>query len=174
MYKKKVLFEIKVNNVIDVITNSSSELFVLKGETQEIVEEMIKDIYPDYKNEYEDLKPLKEVSSSNFRTYLDQTIEDNIRIDYSKSKEAQKLSKINYYVEKARNFGFEPQDFYEDWENEIKEQWFYPDIKEEIIPTIVKQLDPDNSIYLLFSKDENPDWDMQEQLMEIGIRYHLG
>ena len=90
MYKKKVLFEIKVNNVIDVITNSSSELFVLKGETQEIVEEMIKDIYPDYKNEYEDLKPLKEVSSSDFRTYLDQTIEDDFRIDYSKSKEAQK------------------------------------------------------------------------------------
>lgn len=174
MYKKKVLFEIKVNNVIDVITNSSSELFVLKGETQEIVEEMIKDIYPDYKNEYEDLKPLKEVSSSNFRTYLDQTIEDNIRIDYSKSKEDQKLSKINYYTEKARNFGFEPQDFYEDWENEIKEQWFYPDIKEEVIPTIAKQLDPDSSIYLLFSKDENPDWDMQEKLEEIGIRYHLG
>lgn len=27
---------------------------------------------------------------------------------------------------------------------------------------------------LLFSKDENPDWDYQEKLMEVAERYHLG
>ena len=54
---KKILFAIKVNNVVDVITNSSSELFVLKGETKNIVEEMITNIYPNYKNEYEEVTP---------------------------------------------------------------------------------------------------------------------
>lgn len=36
--KKKVIFTIKVNHSIDIITNSSSELFVLEGQTKEIVD----------------------------------------------------------------------------------------------------------------------------------------
>ena len=35
--QKKVLIEIKVDNVVDIITNSSSELFILSGDTKEIV-----------------------------------------------------------------------------------------------------------------------------------------
>ena len=59
---KKTLIVISVNNVIDIITNSSSELFVLKGETKEIVTEMIRDIYPDFESDYESLKHISELS----------------------------------------------------------------------------------------------------------------
>ena len=37
----KKIFEFNIDNTIDIITNSSSELFVLQGRTKELVESMI-------------------------------------------------------------------------------------------------------------------------------------
>ena len=39
---------------------------------------------------------------------------------------------------------------------------------------IINKLCPNKNMWFLFSIDENPNWDMQEKLMNIAERYHLG
>ena len=70
---KKIL-TFSVDNVIDIITNSSSELFVLEGQSKEIVEEMIESTYPEYLTEYEPVKSTEELSRSELNTYLSYTV----------------------------------------------------------------------------------------------------
>jgi len=41
----KTLFVINPHSIIDVITNSSSELYVFKGKNKETIEKMIEEIY---------------------------------------------------------------------------------------------------------------------------------
>ena len=53
MKSNKTIFLINVDNHIDLITNSSSELFILKGETKNTVTELISNVYPEYLNEYD-------------------------------------------------------------------------------------------------------------------------
>jgi len=106
------VFNFIISSAVDVITNSSSELFVFKGKEKSIVEELIKEIYQDYLNEYKPLKSLEELTEREIDYYL----------DYSGKSKAE----LN------------------------------------------------NQMYFLFSLNENPDWDHQQDLMEIADRYHLG
>ena len=39
---------------------------------------------------------------------------------------------------------------------------------------MIQDLDPEQKLWFLFSINENPNWEMQENLMNIGTRYHLG
>lgn len=61
MENKKSLFVIAVDNMINLITNSSSELFVLNGETLNSVKELVESIYPEYRKEYEEIVALRDV-----------------------------------------------------------------------------------------------------------------
>ena len=180
---KKILFAIKVNNVVDVITNSSSELFVLKGETKNIVEEMITNIYPNYKNEYEEVKHISELTTSELNTYFDQISSEERSYNGN-------LMSTKYSVPD----GFSFDEIYErqkDWRTgEIKEPDRFGNISytlrnnsnetwgsfvtEDNIGELIKRLDPKGELYFLFSLDENPDWELQEKLMNIADRYHLG
>ena len=65
----KKIFEFNVDNTIDIITNSSSELFVLKGKTKEIVEEMIREVYPSFEDEYK-LVTIEEYDEDDLSTYI--------------------------------------------------------------------------------------------------------
>jgi hypothetical protein len=47
-------------------------------------------------------------------------------------------------------------------------------VTEDNFEEIKNKLDPNRTMYFLFSKDENPDWEMQEKLEMIMKRYHLG
>ena len=38
----------------------------------------------------------------------------------------------------------------------------------------LNMLDPENNTWLLYSLDENPNWEYQEKLSTIGERFHLG
>ena len=83
---KKILFTISVDNTIDIITNSSSELFVLNGETLNSVKELVESIYPEYRKEYEEIVALRDASDSDVDTYVN-WIEDSFygRWDYTTS-----------------------------------------------------------------------------------------
>lgn len=183
---KKVLFAFNVSNIINLITNSSSELFVLEGETREIVKEMIESKYPEYLSEYEDIKKIDELSVEELNTYF----------DYTCSPGMWPATKGNYPVLPGFTFDelYEPKKDFKTglpenpaWNGQIQyelrdntkrkesDTWHFGRfVTEENREEIIKKLCPDNNMWFLFSIDENPNWDMQEELMCIGERYHLG
>ena len=67
-------FKIELDHCIDIITNSSSELFILKGATKELVKEAIKKVYPDYLDEYQEVKSLSDLDHYELDQYLNSSI----------------------------------------------------------------------------------------------------
>jgi hypothetical protein len=65
-----MLFIINPHSIIDLITNSSTELFVMKGSEKKHVEEIIKAIYPNYLTEYEPLLDVKDFSIEELDNFL--------------------------------------------------------------------------------------------------------
>lgn len=175
--QKKVLIEIKVDNVVDIITNSSSELFILSGDTKEIVQEMVSDVYPNYLNEYEQIVPLREADDDQIDTYLDK-IEAPIwniwEATRNMSEEEERLYRIKVATKIAKKYKMTPDEYYIDWEDTKNKKYFYPQASIKGLRKAAELLDPNGQIFLMFSIKDNPNWDMQEKLMEIGTRYHLG
>jgi len=183
---KKVLFAFNVDNVIDLVTNSSSELFVLEGETKEIVEEMIKSKYPEYLSEYEEIKNISDLSAEELDTYF----------SYACSPGMWPASKHMYPVLPGFTFDelYEPEKDFKTglpknpaWNGQVQyklkdntkrkkgDTWHFGRfVTEKNREEIINKLCPNKNMYFLFSIDENPNWDMQEELMCIGERYHLG
>lgn len=182
---KKTLFTFYIDNVVDVITNSSSELFVLEGETLSIVEEMIENVYPKYTNEY--AKPIH-ISALDIES-LDSFF------NYACGSNVWPATKQDYHVPVGFTFDevYEPEKDGETGKEEppacnghiqyqVKDNTIRkPDeryhmgsfVTESNKEYILSKLDPERKLYFMYSLDENPDWDMQEKLMEIGQRYHL-
>lgn len=152
----KTLFVIQPQSMVDVITNSSSELFVFHGKEKEVIEEMIKNIYPNYRDEYQSLKSLSELDDYDLENYLGWV--------YSRWDDSLSLSK---------HFNIEPQILYSNFDTINQDKYWYGDISSQGLTLIKEQLDMEHT-YVLYSKYDNPDWDMQEELMCIGRRYHLG
>ena len=67
-----------------------------------------------------------------------------------------------------------PDEYYIDWEDTKNKKYFYPQASIKGLRKAAELLDPNGQIFLMFSIKDNPNWDMQEKLMEIGTRYHLG
>ena len=150
------MFVIHPHSVVDVITNSSTELFVFDGSSKKAVEDIIKDVYPNYLDEYEELKPLSQLNDEDFESYLDWI--------YPSWDNRMALAHI---------FNIEPESLYSNWAEKATSKYWYGELSKEGISLIRKQLDMDNT-FLLYSIDENPDWEQQEKLMDIGARHHLG
>ena len=53
---KQIGFIFNIDNVIDLITNSSSELFIFQIEPKQSITELIESVYPGFRNEYEEPK----------------------------------------------------------------------------------------------------------------------
>lgn len=164
----KQLFIIQFDHCIDIITNSSSELFVLENQEGAIIEELIKSIYEDYEKEYEKPISLRDASEDQLESYLSNII--LTKSWYADNMELSEYSLID---------GFTFDELYEPsrWQTgrgklkyDIKEDLVSPENRDRLISAI----DPQNKIYLLYSKEENPNWEMQEALMDIGTRHHLG
>lgn len=156
--KKSVVFALNVSSVADIITNSSSELFVLEGATEEIIESLLCAVYPDYLTEYESVKSTKDLTAGELDTYIsyaEQDWSDDGRYD-------------------RPIFGIPPKDLYEDYENRSAEKYWYGRLSETGAEKLKKAMDPENKMWFLFSKGENPDWEGQESLSGIATRYHLG
>ncbi len=150
MKKERKIFTFNVDNVIDLITNSSSELFVLDGMTKEVIIEMIENVYPDYLLEYEPIKSFDELENDELETYLDYKYDNGIP-------------------------GFTPDELYDNydpnnrWSNYLKDDFVAKNRKK-----IKEMLDSGDSLWFLYSIDENPNREMQEELSSIGQRLHLG
>jgi hypothetical protein len=158
----KVLFTLKPHSIIDVITNSSSELFVGKAQEKQDIINMIKSAYPDYLNEYLEIKSTKELDNDDLETY----------ISYHYNSWSNNLQTLEHNLID----GFSVEEMYDyhpnsEWD---KYQLKYPLVTDKNRDKIIKGIDPNEDMYFLFSIDSNPDWDMQEKLEQFMTRYHLG
>ena len=180
----RVLFTIKPHSIIDVITNSSSELFVGKSQNKEELISLLKAVYPGYLNEYNELMHIDELSMDQLETY----------ISYHCSSHCWPASKSNYGILNGFTFEelYEPEKDWQTgkvkspaWNGELQYQlrdnakdednkWNQSFVTESNVEEIKNKLDPNREMYFLFSNDENPNWEMQEKLMNIMNRYHLG
>jgi hypothetical protein len=174
---KKTIFKFNIDNVIDIITNSSSELFVLNGQTKEIVTEMVRSIYPSYETEYEVIKSIDDLTIEELDTYFDYACSSHMwpaRKHMYPVLEGFTFDEL--YVAKSEKPAHNGEIQYELKNNIIdpKHSWNSSYVTEENFEEIKNKLDPNRSMFFLFSLNDNPNWDMQELLMGIGDRYHLG
>lgn len=144
----KTLFKIQFDHSIDIITNSSSELFVLNGESREYVVSMLDNLCNWY--EYT-LVSNEDLDDSNISTLLSRGIVD---IDLTKY--------------------WKPEEIYKIYNGKLTKWIDDKFISENILK--IKDIIIENypNTFYLFSDDENPNWETQELLMDIGTRYHLG
>ena len=153
MENKKSLFVIAVDNMINLITNSSSELFVLNGETLNSVKELVESIYPEYRKEYEEIVALRDAGDSDVDTYVN-WIEDSSydRWSYTinMSKEKRKQYDIQEDTKQAQKYGLTSEEFFENW-NDRNNEYYYSRISSIGYDAIRKTLDPNGKIFLLFS-----------------------
>jgi len=171
----KTIFVMNIENTIDLITNSSSELFVLKGGTKEAITQMLDTIDPAWRKEYAEPKNIVELDANELDTYF----------SYACSPHMRPAKKSMYPVLN----GFTFDELYEkdtdrgkNWDgsvdyklknNEDDSKWgnFVTETNKN---AMIEKLNPKKDMWFLFSFDENPDWDLQEKLMDIAERYHLG
>jgi hypothetical protein len=166
--KLKPVFVFSIQSIVDIITNSSSELFVLKSDTKKILTQTIKGLYPEFLKEYNEPKLLSFCS--------DEELDEYISWIYNVygEKESGWRGKLHIFE------GFKFDEIYEEdnrWGRDADEAPNYT-LKKDFIPNnrmkLLQTIDPDNNTWLLYSIDDNPNWEFQEKLMTIGERYHLG
>jgi len=172
----KTIFTMNITNTIDLITNSSSELFVLKGGTKEAIMQMLDNIDTSWRNEYEEPKNILELSIDELDTYF----------SYACSAHCFPARKSNYPVLN----GFTFDELYEAdgkecaWNGEIQYklrnnkqrdcEWDRDFVIEDNRTEVINKLNPNHDMWFLFSFDENPNWDLQEKIEGIADRFHLG
>lgn len=209
----KNLFIIKIQSQSDVITNSSSELFIFddKNSKDEVID-LLNNVYPNWRDEYAEPVPFSEINENDLWYLLPDVgrydiLDDfrDIMINYlteskiqykdflctSECNELLKKFNENLKTEKyklpetefARECGLEPEVFwngFDDLKVEIKSSYnndykYYDCSRLEISEKGKEALIKANpNSWLLYSLDENPDWDHQEDLMQIATRIHLG
>ena len=147
----KILFVVKPHSFVDIITNSSSELFVFNEKSKAAVESLIYEVYPDYSNEYRAVKTTAELTEGELHTYVDCV--------------------YNTFDSPTVIEGFS---FSEMYKKEHGYYWIEPYFVKNNFEKIKEAIDPNNRMFFLFSIGDNPDWEKQEELMVVGERYHLG
>jgi hypothetical protein len=171
----KTIFVMQIQNTIDLITNSSSELFVLKGGTKEAVIQMLDNIDTAWRKEYAEPKNISELSANELETYF----------SYACSAHMWPAKKSMHPVLNGFTFDElyeEDKEHGKNWDgsvdyklknNKDDSRWgnFVTDGNKD---SLIGKLDPEKKMWFLFSFDDNPNWDLQEQLMDIAERYHLG
>lgn len=168
----KTLFTFQIQSFTDVITNSSSELFVYNGRTTHDVEELLNSTVPGWENEYENPKSLEELTPDELETYMDYAYD---RYDWSRYGE--KITRENSMQDRwAKEFNIDPYllyDNYDEWDPSSN-NWEIGDLHlKKGWAKYIKEKLPKNLVFV-FSRWDNPDWDRQEVMMNYGKRYHLG
>lgn len=151
----KTLFTIRLDHSIDIITNSSSELFVMKGKTKEIVKEAVSSVYPNYLYEYEEIKSGSELTDSEIETYIS-------NVCYG--------SNVDHFMESLCLKG---EEIFSNWEERKSVRWWSGEATENGMQELRKSFERQN-LHFLFSIDENPNQEYQDRLEGIATRYHLG
>jgi hypothetical protein len=171
----KVLFTIRPHSIIDVITNSSSELFVGKSQSKKEITELIEAAYPEYLTEYREVLSMEELTVSQLNNYF----------SYACSPHCWPSSKDMFPVLPGFTFdelyelgkpAWTTREQYDLRNNDpsAEKPWQSRFVTEANFEEIKNKLDPKREMYFLYSSDENPDWHMQEKLEMFMERYHLG
>lgn len=194
----KTVFLFKIQSYSDVITNSSSELFVInQGEkTKEEIISLLNSIYPEWRTEYEEPVPFDQIEDFelDYMTGYDwsgQEMLNKFLRPYYPDKLEEGVEKFNEYfktakyktdaVKIAQTYNLTPEEFWDEFDiwhaelhNGISNKFVnlpYLEISEKGRKAVEEQHKND---WLLRSIDENPDWDHQEDLMDVATRIHLG
>ena len=84
---------IKIQNISDVITNSSSEIFICQSETPEQTIELIREVLGDV---YENLKKARSNAGRNTYSYYGETLDDILTIDIADEEYSDNFYNYSY------------------------------------------------------------------------------
>jgi hypothetical protein len=174
----KVIFAMYIESSIDLITNSSSELFVTEGNTKESVMQMLDSIEKCWVKEYAEPKRSDELTIDELNTYF----------EYACSPYKYPAKKSNYPVLKGFTFDelyekvkdneklWYREESYRLKNNTINPRWEWDQnfVTEENKEEILNKLDPERKMWFIYSFGDNPDWELQKKLMNVAQRFHLG
>ena len=167
----KILFEFNIQSITDIITNSSSELFVFKNRELEDLVLILSLIHPCWNLEYNEPIQVNRMRDDELVTYLE-WVYGGSDFDYEIrnipiTKENTKRTGV------AKHFGLKPKFVYEGYEN------WDPNINKLSLKYLpeglrtIRAMIPDTT-FAMYSKDDNPTWEYQEKFERLGKRYHLG
>lgn len=183
----KVLFQFNIQSFTDVITNSSSELFVFnKGSKEEIIN-LLNLIHPNWRNEYQEPISLNEMDAESLEYYF------SCIAPYRWIPDESKYNTNQTFL--SEKFNINPAILYSNWEifdpsisfpnksdYQTRKDWDEAYEKYKNISTVqlvdnwVDLIKPklDLNTICLYSISDNPNWDYQEILEGFAQRYHLG
>lgn len=170
----------KPDHAIDVITNSSSELFVLESETPMIVEEMVASVYPEWSSEYRRPRNISELTTQELNEFVYYHCSPHMWPCSDKSRypllpgysfdELYELEKDRYGGGSIAHYTIinnVPGEF-------RTSSWDKAFVTEQNRQEFIARACPKRNWYFMYSLGENPNYEMQEVLSEVGSRYHLG
>ena len=162
----KIVYVFNIQSITDVITNSSSELFVYRGNT-DTVKELLDSVTPGWESEYNDPVLLQDLSPNSLETYLDYKYRLwDWNTDTPLTKETSNQTLL------SRKFNIDPHDIYDnydEWDPNSYDMLCYKEGWDKIIKEKLSQ-----NLVFVFSKYDNPDYNRQEIMEQYGTRYHLG
>lgn len=150
----KQLISFSIDNVIDIITNSSSELFVMKSDDEAIVISLIEAVNPSYSNGFYGPLRYKDMDETTFAECI-----ETIYGSYSKEKAGLFL---------FSGFTFEEQFDYDSIaEYYDRKRSFLKENKAKLI----QQIDPNGLLWFLVPKEEHEY--VYKDLAELGTTYFM-
>lgn len=178
----------KVQSFSDIITNSSSELFVFNdGRSVNDTIKLLDNIYPNWVDEYFTPDYVSNTNEADQENYFDFRLyyECNERAFHNCIQNISPKTLGEYYtfsttpIDKknchalhiAKQIGLTPKETFENWEHYNPNTDWHPQFT-RLACKRMAELEPDT--VLLFSKEENPDYGMQEILLKYALKYHLG
>lgn len=182
----RTLFKFNIQSFSDIITNSSSELFVFQKDSVGQVIQLLDKIYPNWRTEYREPILFKDMTEEDQRNYIYWV--GDVRPYYSLYNEddckrmnpEEALVYFNNHVIKYvhRKWNIPKEEvpsMYSNW-SELKYTrdnypYIYLELSEKGIKMFKSLFEDD---ICLWSIDENPNWEKQEEISLFAKRYHLG
>ena len=163
----KILFEFNIQSITDIITNSSSELFVFKNRELNDLILIISTIHPYWDSEYYKPKQVNKMKDRDLISYLE-TVYGGDDFSYDVrygpvTKETTNRTKV------AKHFGLKPELVYENYENWDPNENRFSRLKysPQGLETI-RSMIPNNA-FAMYSKNDNPAWEYQEKFENVII-----
>jgi hypothetical protein len=148
---KKEVHVFTVDHCIDIITNSSSELFILDGDSKKIVEELLESTCPGYLAEYLPLQGWEDLENGElFAQWCE-------RLPYNTSAE-----KAEEYI--PEGFTFEELFSWDSRGNLINN---YDAVNDSNRNHMINYLSKGKQQFFLYSRGDNPSYDMSCKLQEL-------
>lgn len=198
----------KIQSFNDIITNSSSELFIFSENNYKDVADVISEldsIYPSWRSEYEDPKKIKDATKNEIETLIGYSGYYDIfgLIDFSNC-ELKYYSQKKYHDDEhcssyffsfndfdkndsalrrfAESWGSTPEELFSNWDKFNPFVDYQRSDFEKKFSAWVRISDRFCEIFkekfgentLLFSIDDDPDWEYQEKIEDYATRVHLG